>query len=348
MNYNFFLLFLFVAFFGCKKQPTSFTQSGFTISKNVLLEENENELLLKSNKFNYTFAKSALPFKKAVFLNASLLGYVTALNAEGQIAGVSSPEYIYSEKIKSLIQQNKIQNVGNEQKYNVEKIIALNPDAVFTNYIASFENTYDLLRKNGIQVIFLDEYLEQKPLEKARYLLLFGKLLGKNDVAEKEFKKIEVEYKQIKELVASASNSPSVIANEMYGNQWFMPGGKTHLANYVSDAGGKYILAENNDEKAVPMSFEEVLAKSKDATVWLNAGNHPAKKSLLTVNPNYSNMNVFKKGKIYAVTAREKDKSNDFFESGVVRADLVLKDYVKILHPELLPDYQLTYMKELQ
>jgi iron complex transport system substrate-binding protein len=30
-------------------------------------------------------------------------------------------------------------------------------------------------------------------------------------------------------------------------------------------------------------------------------------------------------------------KANDFFESGVVRADLILKDYIKIFHPELLP-----------
>ena len=45
---------------------------------------------------------------------------------------------------------------------------------------------------------------------------------------------------------------------------------------------------------------------------------------------------------------KEKLKANDFFESGVVRADLILKDYIKIFHPELLPNYHLTYMKELQ
>jgi hypothetical protein len=48
------------------------------------------------------------------------------------------------------------------------------------------------------------------------------------------------------------------------------------------------------------------------------------------------------------VNGREVQKTNDFFESGVVRADIVLKDYIRIFHPELLPDYQLTYMKELK
>jgi iron complex transport system substrate-binding protein len=32
-----------------------------------------------------------------------------------KIIGVSSPEYIYSDKIHQLIKENKIQNIGNEQ-----------------------------------------------------------------------------------------------------------------------------------------------------------------------------------------------------------------------------------------
>ncbi len=34
-------------------------------------------------------------------------------------------------------------------------------------------------------------------------------------------------------------------------------------------------------------------------------------------------------------TGREKGYANDYFESGVVRADWVLKDYIKIFHPEI-------------
>ena len=66
------------------------------------------------------------------------------------------------------------------------------------------------------------------------------------------------------------------------------------------------------------------------------------------MNPFYGKLTVFNNGKLYTMAGKERDKANDFFESGVVRADLILKDYIKIFHPELLPDYQLTYMKELQ
>ena len=68
---------------------------------------------------------------------------------------------------------------------------------------------------------------------------------------------------------------------------------------------------------------------------------------MLQVNPNYAKMKVFQHGKIYAVTGKERNKANDFFESGIVRADLLLRDYIKIFHPAFLYDEEFTYMKEL-
>ncbi|KAA6336737.1 iron complex transport system substrate-binding protein, partial [termite gut metagenome] len=35
------------------------------------------------------------------------------------------------------------------------------------------------------------------------------------------------------------------------------------------------------------------------------------------------------------------------WESGVARPDLLLSDMIKICHPDLLPDYELTYMERL-
>lgn len=303
---------------------------------------------MKSGKFSYQISKTKLPFKKVMLLNASLVGYFTELHLEEKIIGISSPEYVYSDKIHQMIQEGKIQNIGNEQKYNVEKIIALKPEVIFTNYIASFDNTYDLIRKNGIEIIFLDEYVEQNPLDKSKYLIVFGKLLGKEKEAEQRFKEIQKSYDSLRILAQKANHKPVVLANEMYGNQWFLPGGKTNLATLISDANAAYVNAQNSDSKAVPLSFEEVFAKSQNAEFWVNVGNHQFKKELLQINPNYAKMNVFNNGKLYTVSGKEKAKSNDFFESGVVRADLILKDYIKIFHPELLPNYNLTYLKALK
>lgn len=332
----------------CKREQKISAPEAVSVSSLVQYQENQGGVHLKSGNFTYDIKKNQIPFKKIILLNASMAGYIGELHAENLIIGVSSPEYIYSDKIQNLLKQGKIQNVGSEQKYDVEKIISLKPDAIFTNHIASFDNTYQLFKNNGIQVIFLDEYLEQNPLEKTAYLKLFGKLLGKEKEADDIYGNVEKNYVDLKQLAQKAKEKPTVLANEMYGDVWYLPGGRTAAAHFISDANAYYILKNNTEEKAVTMSFEEVFAKSGSVQYWINAGNHTSKKEMLGMNPFYGKLNVFNKGKIYVITGKERGQANDFFESGVVRSDLVLKDYIKIFHPELLPGYQLTYMKELK
>lgn len=348
MKARFLMLMAIFILIACKRETKNINTKAVSISKLVNFKDQTVFLQLSSGNFNYTIRKEQLPFKKIILLNASMAGYVTELNAENLIAGISSPEYIYSEKIRKLIQQEKIQNVGSEQKYDIEKIISLKPDAVFTNYVANFENAYEVLKKNGIHVIFLDEFKEEEPLEKAAYIKVFGKLLGKEDLADAKFKEIEKNYNNLKKLAQTSHSKPKVLANEMYGDLWYLPGGKTSFANFIADANAEYILKDNSDTKAVTMSFEEVYAKSKNIHFWLNVGNHHSKKELLSINPFYAQLDVFNEGKIYSVSGKEKQKANDFFEQGIVRCDWVLKDYIKILHPELLPDDKITYLYELK
>ncbi|WP_027376425.1 ABC transporter substrate-binding protein [Kaistella palustris] len=348
MKSTFLFIFSLLILFSCKKEQVSADQNWQPISANVKYKADANTIELQSGKFNYKIPSSKLPFKRVILLNASLVGYFTELDLADRIVGISSPEYVYSPQIKPLLSEGKIADIGNEQKYDVEKIIALKPDVIFTNYISSFDNTYDLIRKNGIEIIFLDEYLEQNPLEKSKYLLVFGKLFNVTEKAESRYSSIKKSYDSLKQLAATTKERPLVLSNEMYGNQWFLPGGKTNLAQFLSDAGAHYINADSPEAKAVPLSFEEVFVKAEKAKFWVNAGNHQTKKEMLQIDPNYAKMNVYKNGKLYTLTGREVGKSNDYFESGVVRADLVLKDYIKIFHPQLLPDYKLTFLKELK
>ncbi|PZU03529.1 MAG: ABC transporter substrate-binding protein, partial [Chryseobacterium sp.] len=99
-----------------------------SVSKYVQYNETGEALKLKSGNFTYDFKKNQIPFKKVILLNASMAGYISELGAEDLIIGVSSPEYIFSEKIQEKIKKGSIQNVGNEQKYDLEKIISLKPD----------------------------------------------------------------------------------------------------------------------------------------------------------------------------------------------------------------------------
>jgi len=350
MKRFFLLIIIFLFSVSCKKEIAGSDPGIITISSRVNYSDNSKNIIINSGKFKNVIPKGKLPFKSAMLLNSSLIGYFLELGLENKIKGISSPEYVFSDKIHQLIKKNKILNIGNEQKYDIEKILSNKPDVIFTNYVPNFNNTYDILKNNGIEVIFLDEFMEQNPLDKSKYLLLFGKLFDAERKAEKAFSDIENNYRTIKDLAMTMADKPTVLCNEMYGSQWFLPGGQSSVSKLINDAGGNYIMKENKEAGAVPLSFEEVFIKSENVSYWINISPHRNRKELLTLNPNYSKMKIFNSGSLYMINNRERDSANDYFESGVVRCDLVLRDYFKIFHPDdkTFQNVPLIYMKELK
>ena len=165
--FTFLVLILLIS---CNNTDNQENKDWVKISENLQYRENKELFFLKSGKKEYRLQKKRIPFQKIMVFNTTLLGFIAELGQENKIIGIVGTQYVFSERIKTLILSGKIQEVGNEQKYDVEKIISLKPDVIFTNYIVSFENTYETLRKNGIEIIFLDDYMEQNPLEKAAYL----------------------------------------------------------------------------------------------------------------------------------------------------------------------------------
>lgn len=347
MNLKYLFFFAFLVSFSCNKNTITTDETNYiTISKRVKIRSIGNIFELVSGNRIHKIPKEKLPFQHIIFLNSSLIGYALHLGLEDKIIGLSSPEYIYSKKLNKALEMGKIYNVGNEQKYDIEKIITLKPDAIFTNFIPNFQNTYDIFKQNDIEVIFLDEYMEQNPLEKTAYLKVFGTLLGVEEKANSAYLQISNHYKTLKEMAKKSNYQPEVLVNVMYGDQWFMAGGKTFIAHYLKDANANYILNNNKEKKSIPMTFEQIFALSQNADYWVNIGYYNSKNELLNSNINYQKLNVFNKGKLYSMEKRKKNRANDLYESGAVRADLVLRDYIKIFHPKLIND-TLYYMKEI-
>lgn len=339
---------LLLIFNSCEKKAPDSKQNEIRISNRVSFIRDTKGLSLHSGKFDVRFDSKSLPLKRVILLNASMAGYISTIELQDKVIGVSSPRLIYDPTIRSLIQQNRIQNVGSEQKYDIEKIIALKPDAIFTNYIASFDNAYALLRKAGIKIIFLDGYLEQNPLEKAAYLKVFGSLFGAERKTDSLYRDIVQHYGILKKRVAKTSDRPVVISNVMYGNHWFVPEGGNSSARFFKDAGADYPWADLPGSNSKPLSFEEVFAKAEKAKYWVNVPNQKRKSDLLVFNPSYSKLNPYKNGRIYTVGNRMHGDANDYFQSGSVHADRILQDYINIFHPGLLKDSTLIYMKQLK
>jgi thiosulfate reductase cytochrome b subunit len=61
-----------------------------------------------------------------MLLNSSLIGYFSELNLENKITGVSSPEYIFSEKIHQLIKKIKFKISETNRNMILKKSFPIN------------------------------------------------------------------------------------------------------------------------------------------------------------------------------------------------------------------------------
>ena len=69
---------------------------------------------------------------------------------------------------------------------------------------------------------------------------------------------------------------------------------------------------------------------------------------LVAQDERYADFAAVKNEQVYNYDARENaNGGNDYFENGVANPQDVLADLITIFHPDLLPDHQLIYFRQL-
>jgi len=296
-----------------------------------------------------TFPVIPVPIRTIVVTSTTHIPSLEMLGEENTLVGFPSLDLISSEKIRTRIESGKIKELGNNQNLNTEVLIDLQPDLIVGFGIDNNNPTLDNLQKNGLQIMLNGDWNEQSPLGKAEWIKFFGALYNKEDLAEKLFANIEKEYQTTLALAQKAASKPTVVQGAIYENQWYLPHGNSWGSVFVRDAGGKYIWSESQGTGSLSLPFETVLEKAGEADFWIGPAQFTSLKAMTTDNPHYSQFKAYRNKKVYSFS-NKKGKTGGliFYELAPNRPDLVLKDMLKILHPELLPDYQLYFFEQLR
>ena len=295
--------------------------------------------------------KIAVPVERVICTGTSQIAFLDFIGATDKIAAISDSKYVFNEKIHKRIKTGNLAELGNDQGLNYEKALSINPELVFA---FSFGRTqsHKKFEELGIPVVMISEFMEDNPLGRAEWVVFMSYFFGKSDFAQKEFNKIAKKYLEIQQMSRDIPNEqkPKVLVGMAQEGSWYVPGGKSYTAQFIADAGGNYLWAQNNEKGGIPIDFESVLYKGLDADVWLNVVLARDKKQLYGADSRYASFKAFKNSSIYSYTARISENGGyDFYESGIVRPDLVLADLIKIFHPQKLPEQDLYYygrMKE--
>lgn len=292
-----------------------------------------------------------IPVKNMAVMSSMHVGLLGFLNAETVLTGLGSLQYVYSLKVIQMIKEGRISEVGRDQGLNDEKLIEMRPGLVMTigNPGGKMDH-YRLLKEAGIPVLINSEWVEQTPLARAEWVKLMAALLDKEESVNEKFARVESEYARLSAIGRKAAPKPSVLSGLNTKDAWFLPSGNSYMARFFEDAGAEYHWKNISGAGSLPLSFEAVYPLALKADFWLNVGfdSRDTRSSILAQDRRYADFNAARNGKMYSYNGRVNDQgSNDFFESGCVNPHTVLADLIRILHPDLLPDHQLVYYKQL-
>jgi len=285
--------------------------------------------------------------KRIVAMSSTHIAMLDAIGEVGRVAGVSGIDYISNPDIQA--RRDSIGDVGYEGNINYELLLSLDPDLVLLYGVNGASAMESKLEELDIPFMYVGDYLEESPLGKAEWMVALSEVAGKRGDGEKTFAAIPVRYNALKKKVAdSALGAPSVMLNVPYGDSWFMPSTQSYAARLIADAGGHYVYQKNTGNASAPIDMEEAYLLASDADMWLNVGMANSLDELKTSCPKFTDTRCFKNGNVYNNNARTNaGGGNDYYESAVVNPDIVLRDLVKIFHPELVQE-EYVYYKQLK
>lgn len=280
----------------------------------------------------------SVPIKTASIMSTTLAPQFDALGQADKIVSVDTPSFYSTAAVVKRIAAGAVKGTGGGAKANVELLVTLKPDVVITygTGSGSFDGI-DKLLSVGLPALVEAGYMEETPLGRAEWVKLIGALTNQEAKAESEFARWKSGYRALAAKVANVNQRPVVISGSMYQGTWYMPGGKSFAAQYIRDAGGAYPWSGDNSTGSLSLDFEAVLDRGYDATVWVNAGYQwNSLSDALAEDSRYARLPSFRAGNVFGNDKRvNATGGSDYFETAVVRPDLVLADMISVVHPEI-------------
>ncbi len=289
-----------------------------------------------------------IPLKSIVCTSTTHIPLLDYLGETNKLVGFPTTDYISSEKMRTRINAGYVTELGIDNAINIEKLIELNPELVMAYTMTSDFGQFNKIQEAGIPVLINAEYMEANPLGRAEWIKLTGILFGKETMADSVFTMIEKAYLETQKKVSKVASKPTVMSGSMYSDTWYMPGGQNYAGKILADAELNYLWKEDTTTSFLALSYEAVLDKANQSDYWIGASNFKSLAEMKEANERYSFFAPFNSGNVYSYNKRIGTKGgSEFLELGYLRPDLILKDLVKISHPELLPSHELFFYFKL-
>jgi iron complex transport system substrate-binding protein len=289
------------------------------------------------------------PLQSIVCTSTTHIPLLDYLDETESLIGFPTTDYISSEKMRERVDAGNVKELGKDSGLNMELLTMLKPGMVMGYTMSSDYGQFKKIEELGIPVVINAEYLEKHPLGRAEWIKFMALFFNKETKADSIFQIIEKSYFDMQKLAASAANKPTVLCGIVYGDAWFLPGGQNYAAKLMKDASCQYLWEEDSSQGFLELSFESIFDKANQADLWIGVGTFSTLKEIEAADHRYARFKAFQAKQVYTNVARKGAKGgSEFLELGYLRPDIILKDLVKIAHPELMPHDTLYFHKKLE
>ena len=265
------------------------------------------------------------PVTRSVVFTSAHCQLLYWLHAEKAVTGVCDRQYLHT--------PGHFVDCGDAMSPDIEKIISLHPQALL---VSPFENSggHGLLEKTRITIIETAEYMEATPLARAEWMKFYGLLYGREREADSLFHVVDSTYQALRAIAQKSVTRPSILTERKTGSVWYVPGGRSTVAQVIRDAGGTHPFFHDTHSGSLALSPEAVIARASQVDVWAfkHAGPHPLTRSqMLAEYHGYKALRAYQTNAIYQCNTLRKP----YFEESAFRPDLLLREFIILLHPEL-------------
>lgn len=290
-----------------------------------------------------------VPAGNIVTLSTTYLPHLSALGLVDQLAGMDSFLYTSTPEVIERIETGDIIEVAPDFNVNIELVFETDPTIVMTG---GFDpDQLATLIDAGIFTALNTDYLETSPLGQAEWLKYTALFYNQEAVAADTFDDIVAAYEEATNLAATIAdeNRPTVLWNFAFNGNWSIPGANTIPGTLIQDAGGVVAMGDDAPPSGTFLSLESVYEGALDADIWvINAFAVSTIDELLAQDERYGDFAAVEAGQVWNNDADvNANFGNNYYERGVLRPDLVLRDLVAMFHPQLLPDHEFEFFRNL-
>lgn len=275
------------------------------------------------------------PFKRVVVFTTAHCQLLEYLGVADRIVGVCDAKYILIKDIQRRLRlpegaKGKIADCGSSMNPDIERIVALKPDAII---ISPYEGmSLGVLLKLKIPVIQAADYMETSSLGRAEWMKYYGIMFGCGRRADSLFHVVDSAYQNLKAYAAKLPKGRSILTERKTGATWYTPGGESTIAVTIKDANGGYAFADDKHSGSLPLSYEQIISKAGQSDIWafkFNGSKMMTKADLLREFHGYDALKAFQTGQIYECNCSQVP----YFEEVSWRPDYLLREMIQLLHP---------------